>query len=89
MEEKIITNSNIIIENRKKFTLTGVKDVLSFDDETITAETFLGKLVIKGMNLHILNFDTSTYDLYGEGKINALVYTAQQNEGNFFTKLFR
>ncbi len=88
MEEKKIFNHSIIVENRKKFTLSGIKDVISFDDETIVTESAMGKLVIKGQNLHILNFDNSSYELLGEGKINAMVYTAEES-GGFFSKLFR
>ena len=33
---------NVIIENRKRLNLSGVKDVLSFDDETIILDTILG-----------------------------------------------
>lgn len=87
LEEKKAVN-NIIIENRKKFTLTGVKDVVSFDEETIIMETFLGRLVLKGEGLHILNFDTVSNDLTGEGKIHAAVYTAEE-KGGFFSRIFR
>ncbi|MEE1055518.1 MAG: YabP/YqfC family sporulation protein, partial [Acutalibacteraceae bacterium] len=48
LEDKKPVNHNIIVEDRKKFTLTGVKDVVSFDEETVCLETFLGRLVIKG-----------------------------------------
>jgi len=89
LEEKKSVNNNIIIENRKKFTVTGVKDVISFDEETVVTETFLGKLVIKGEGLHIQNFDTSTYDLMGEGRIFACVYTAEEKSGGFISRLFR
>lgn len=89
LEEKKSVNHNVIIENRKSFTVTGVKEVISFDEETVTAETFLGKLVIKGDNLHILNFDTATYDLMGEGRVHALVYTAEEKSGGFISRLFR
>ncbi len=89
MQENVINNSNIIIEQRKKLTITGVKDCLSFDEETIILNTALGKLVIKGLALHILNFDTSSGDFTAEGKINAVVYTAQETKGGFFNRIFR
>jgi len=89
LEEKKAVNHNVIIENRKSFTVTGVKEVVSFDDETIVSETFLGRLVIKGEGLHILNFDTSTYDLMGEGRIHAMVYTAEEKSGGLFSRIFR
>lgn len=89
LEEKKTVNHNIIIENRKKFTFTGVKDVISFDEDTITADTFLGRIVIKGDGLHILNFDTVSYDLSGEGKIHAVVYTAEEKGGGLLSRIFR
>lgn len=87
MEQNL--NQNIIIENRKQITLSGVKDCLGFDDETISLLTVLGKLVIKGEGLHIQNFDTKSGELIAEGKINATVFTASQNNKNFFEKIFR
>ena len=71
MEEVIRSNHNIIIEDRKKLTLSGVKDVISFDDETLLLETALGRLTVKGAGLHIVNFDTASGDLFAEGKIYA------------------
>ena len=59
-------NHNVIVEDRKKLTLTGIKDVVSFDEETIVLEASLGRLVIKGSGLHILSFVTDTGDLIGE-----------------------
>lgn len=82
-------NQSIIIENRKQITLSGVKDCLGFDEETISLLTVLGKLVIKGEGLHIQNFDTKTGELIAEGKINATVFTVTQNNKNFFGKIFR
>lgn len=89
LEEKYNINHSLIVENRKKFTISGIKDVISFDEETVVTDSVMGKLVIKGEGLHILNFNTETYDLSGEGKIHALVYTANEQGGGFFSKIFR
>lgn len=89
MEENLKLNSNIIIENRKKLNLSGVKDVLGFDEETIALDTVLGKVTIKGSKLHIQNFNTEKGDLTAEGKINAIVYISDQNNKGFISKLFR
>lgn len=89
MEENIRLNSNMIMEDRKKIILTGIKNVINFDDETIVLDTNLGKLVIKGIGLHILSFNNETGDLTAEGKINALIYTAEEKNNNFLGKLFR
>ena len=52
---------NLILENRNKLSVSGVKDVLSFDDQVVIMETELGLLTVKGENLIInkLSIDTS------------------------------
>ena len=89
MDEVIRSNQNIIIEDRKKLTLSGVKDVISFDDETLLLETVLGRLTVTGAGLHIVNFDTASGDLFAEGKIYAAVYTSDEKNGGFFSRVFR
>ncbi|MGN0451862.1 MAG: sporulation protein YabP [Acutalibacteraceae bacterium] len=89
MEENIRINHNIIVEDRKKMTLTGVKDVLSFDEETVVLDTSLGRLTVKGSGLHIVNFDTKSGDLSAEGRLYALVYTTEEKNGGFFSRVFR
>lgn len=89
MEEVLNKNHSIITENRKKITLSGINQVLSFDDETIMLDTCCGKLAIKGMGLHIVNFNVESGDLSAEGKINALIYTAEENIGGFLSRIFR
>ena len=51
---------NIVLENREKLSISGVLDVLSFDDQIVIVETELGLLTIKGENLKInkLSIDT-------------------------------
>ena len=89
MDENIRLNHNVIIEDRKKLTLNGIKDVLSFDEETIILETALGRLTVKGANLHIINFDTSSGDHSAEGKVYAFVYTTEEKNGGIFSRIFR
>ena len=49
--DKVLTNQNIIMENREKVSVTGVIDIHSFDDELVIAQTDLGILTIKGDDL--------------------------------------
>ena len=81
---------NLVIENRKKLTVSAVTDVDSFDEQLIVMYTDMGQLTIKGENLHINNLSVESGDMEIEGTIYALVYTnATQNKGNFLSKLFR
>lgn len=90
MEENIGVIQNVIIENRKKLNISGVKDVTSFDEETILVDTALGKMTIKGEDLRIESFDTATGDLSAVGKVYAVVYmTDARVSGGFLSRLFR
>ncbi len=89
MSEISLVNSNIIIEQRKRLNISGVKDCLSFDEETIILNTALGRLTIKGIGLHINNFDTESGDFSAEGKINAVVYNVDEQRGGFFSRVFK
>lgn len=89
MEENNRINQNIILENRKKLNLTGVKDVVSFDDETVILDTALGRLTVKGDGLHISSFNTESGELIAEGNVIALVYTTEEKSGGVFSRLFR
>jgi sporulation protein YabP len=91
MEQTVnFANHGVILENRKSLSLSGVEECLGFDDETIRLKTKLGELYIKGIGLHIVNFDTKSGDLTADGKINAIIYTASDNnKNNFFGKIFR
>lgn len=83
---------NIMLENREKMSISGVSDVLSFDDQIIIVETDLGLLTIKGENLKInkLNIDTSDFSL--NGKINSISYSEAGFDGrnsNILSKIFK
>lgn len=81
---------NIIMENRKSLTVTGVMDIDSFDEQTVIMFTEQGELTVKGENLHINKIDVDTGDLSMEGEITSLSYSEnQQQRGGFFSKLFR
>ena len=94
-EKKVSTNvlQNIILENRSKLTITGVLDVLSFDDQIIVVETELGLLTIKGENLRINKLSIDSSEVIVEGDIINLGYTEKEmdKKGNnsFLGKIFK
>ena len=63
---------NLILENREKLSISGVLDVLSFDDQIVILETELGMLTIKGDDLRINKLSIDTQDVIIEGNINSL-----------------
>ena len=47
----------MVVEDRKRLSVSGVTDVESFDEETVALATELGELLIHGYDLHINRID--------------------------------
>ncbi len=84
------TPHSLVVEARKRLSVSGVTDVESFDEETVALATELGELLIHGYDLHINRIDVESGDLSLEGEIVSLTYTDNQPQSNgFFGRLFR
>lgn len=83
ISKKII--HNIIMENREKITMSGIKKVENFDEQVIVLLTECGELTIKGENLHISKMDVDTGDFKVDGKIIGLIYN-ETTKGNSVLK---
>ena len=82
---------NLILENRNKLSISGVNDVLSFDDQVVIIETELGLLTVKGENLKINKLSIDTSEVIVEGEINNLGYSEHHGkaESGLFGKIFK
>ena len=84
---------NIILENRKKLSLSGIRDVLSFDDQIVILDTELGMLTIKGEDIRINKLSLDTTEVVIEGKVNSINYSEKQDKkssgGNLIGKIFK
>ena len=84
---------NLILENREKLTITGVVDVLSFDDQIVIVETQLGLLTIKGEDLRINKLSLDSLEVIIEGQIFNLGYSDEdinkKNSGSILGKIFK
>lgn len=85
--------SNLTLDSRKKMVLTGVIEVLSFDDEKILLNTCLGMLTIRGEQLKMNKLDVQNGDVIIIGSISSLVYsggnTKAAKKDGILSRLFR
>lgn len=95
-ERKALNTSviqNLILENRGKLSISGVLDVLSFDDQVVILETELGLLTVKGENLRINKLSIDTSEVIVEGDIASLAYSdnkaVEKNKGSIISKIFK
>lgn len=83
---------NLVLENRGKLSISGVNDVLSFDDQIVMVDTELGLLTVKGENLRITKLSLDTTEVIIEGEISCLSYSdnkQDKNSGTLLSKIFK
>ncbi len=83
---------NLVLENREKLSISGVLDVLSFDDQVIVVETELGLLNVKGENLHINKLSIDTSEVVVEGDIYNMLYSEKnldKKSSSLLGKIFK
>lgn len=88
MQENYNKPHSLTLDNRSKLSLTGVEDVLGFNEETVNLNTSMGDLTVKGSDLHInkLNLDTGEVEI--DGRVNFLQYTQNKSDKGFMQRLF-
>lgn len=85
-----IPTQKLTLDNRAQLSVTGVENVDNFNDNEIILLTNLGKLTVKGENLHInkLNVDTGEFSM--DGRVSSLVYSkATAKKGSFIERMFK
>lgn len=82
---------NVIMENRKRVSLTGVLDIDSFNEQGVIVLTELGVLIVKGADLRINKLSVDSGDVSIEGEINSLTYTDihDKKTGSIIKSLFK
>jgi len=92
MQDKAVkSNHNMILENRKSLSISGITDVDSFDEKAICLYTQLGELTIQGKERHIDSMSVETGDMTVTGDIWAIIYGDKDRHGplSAIGRLFR
>ena len=89
MAEETKARHVITVESRRKANLTGVTDVLGFDEDCITADTSDGAMTIKGRELHITALDLEKGILVLDGEITDISYDHSPIKTGFFGKILK
>ena len=88
--ELIGSNHKVVVESRKSINLTGIKKIVSFDEEEFFLETTMGSMLIKGKNLEMTELNTAEGIVNIKGHINGYNYfDGKSKENSLFSKLFK
>ena len=73
-EERITLPHKLTLNEGKTLTMTGVTEVVSFDDSTVILHTGLGTLVVQGRDLQLKTLSLDGGQVAVDGSIAALIY---------------
>lgn len=97
MNKNIEANHDVILKDRTKLEITGVKKIESLNEEEFYIVTNMDDLIVHGENLEMLHLDIEKGHLWITGYVYALEYresgrdTPKQTKkkSSFFGKIFK
>lgn len=82
MEQNTISKSHkLSLDNRKKMSLTGIRDVVSFDLTQILLESTLGMIHIKGSDIKVTRLSLEKGEVDIDGNVDSITYSAVKDYG--------
>ncbi|MEF9939732.1 MAG: sporulation protein YabP [Clostridium sp.] len=94
MDEKLSRRPHRLeISDREQGRITGIQDVVSFDENQIILDTDMGLLTIKGKTLHVSRLTLEKGEVDIEGIFDSMIYSSNENYRksgeSLFSRLFR
>ena len=85
------TKASLVLYQRKKLNLSGIEDVISFDELSIYLVTDNGNLLIEGTDLHITVLDITSGNMTVEGMVRSIIYNdkATAKKESFFSRMIK
>ena len=78
----------LTLTERKKLTMTGVSEVVGFDDTFVMLTTALGNLVIQGAGLQLKQLTPEGGNVTVEGEISSIQYEQPRHRSGWVSRLF-
>ena len=79
---------HVTMQNCKTVLVTGVKEVISFDELAVLLITCCGQMTIEGEGLHISRLDLDRGEADIDGTVSGIYYSKiKEKSGGFFRRL--
>lgn len=85
-----IAPQNVILEGRRKLSVSGVEDIDSFDEHSAVIFTSMGLIEVKGNDIHMNKLNLESGEIVLEGTFDSVVYpdeTGGKPKKKFLAKL--
>ena len=86
MEERKLPHM-LTLNERRELTMTGVTEVVSFEDTAVVLKTSLGTLILQGSGLKLKTLSLDGGQVAVDGTISAMVYQEPRAAG-FLQRFF-
>ena len=87
-QEKMEQPHKLTLDQRRNLVMTGVTEVVSFDDTAVILRTELGTLLVQGQQLQLKTLSVEGGQLAVEGTVSALSYEEPRQRGGLLGRLF-
>ena len=87
-EDRIALPHKLTLNERRQLSMTGVSEVVSFDDTAVILRTQLGTLNIHGKDLQLKTLSLEGGQVAVDGTISALIYEEPRQSGGWMRRLF-
>ncbi len=78
----------LTLNERKQLTMSGVTEVVSFEETAVVLQTALGTLLVQGQELKLKTLSPEGGQVTVNGEISALIYE-EPRENSFWQRLWR
>ena len=78
----------LTLNERSRLTMTGVTEVVSFDEHSVVLHTALGALTVHGKDLQLKTLSSDGGQVAVTGTVSALVYEDPRPAGSWLHRLF-
>lgn len=77
----------LTLAERNKLTVTGVAEVISFEDTAVVLQTSMGTLVVQGSQLQLKTLSLEGGQVEVDGTISSMAYEQTRQHGGWFSRL--
>ena len=76
------------LKERRELTMTGVTEVVSFEENAVVLRTALGTLIVQGRELQLKTLSLDGGQVAVDGVVTALSYEEPRQRGSWASRLF-
>lgn len=76
------------LNERRQLTVTGVTEVVSFDENAVVLQTAMGTLIVQGQQLQLKTLSLEGGQVAVDGNVSALIYEEPRLRGGWRQRLF-